>query len=421
MRQWNILLIIIVVIVMVFLFVQKNVIQTNEILLEKNSESFMEARHIVLKGTNEEIGEALADIARESYDTKLVLADSNSGIKRREYIKTNYPILFERMKGVAKSYNIAQDSNYDSSSLFYDTGPMTACSAISFPKSVTTNDHTLVSRTLDFYTVGLSEFMGLPKNENEHELYSRAYVLEIYPDVGHSSLVFGGEDLLNGVIDGINSKGLSVSSFADNNMTKLVTNVKKITGMTHNQLVRQILDSASNIEEAKQIIQSHTDIEMVLDAMHFLITEKSGKALIAEMDNKNNWHFTESNGKEPVPITNHQVRLYPDVSTFPETNETDYYNTFNRYRKLAGFISEHNGKYSPEDAEQAMTLVYGHSNTQTEGAAKPLPLKTLWVVNFDLQEKSATVKYYLRDGPVNPETNIPTLEFTKEFEFKLFA
>ena len=34
----------------------------------------------------------------------------------------------------------------------------------------------------------------------------------------------------------------------------------------------------------------------------------------------------------------------------------------------------------------------------------------------DLAEK---IKYYLKDGPINPDTNSPTLEFSKIYTFKL--
>ena len=149
-----------------WLFCSNKVILKNEVILEKQSDTYMEVRHIVLKGSNEEIGKALADIAQKDYDIKLMNVSSESLTKRSEYIQKNYPILFERMKGVAQSFALSDNRYSDTSTLYYDAKVLTDCSLITYPKAVTTNRHTLVARNQDFYKVGLSEFVGLPKNES---------------------------------------------------------------------------------------------------------------------------------------------------------------------------------------------------------------------------------------------------------------
>src|SRR5207249_735661 len=63
---------------------------------------FMEVRHLVLKGSNEEIGRALASLAKERFG---VGPDSSADPLRvrmqRRFIEKNYPILHDRMRGVA--------------------------------------------------------------------------------------------------------------------------------------------------------------------------------------------------------------------------------------------------------------------------------------------------------------------------------
>src|SRR5437868_2142026 len=55
----------------------------------------MEVRHLVLKGTNEEIGRALATIARERYQTKPQPSQDTLRTRaQRRYIERNYPILY---------------------------------------------------------------------------------------------------------------------------------------------------------------------------------------------------------------------------------------------------------------------------------------------------------------------------------------
>ena len=65
-------------------------------------EDFIEVRHLVLTGTNEEIGRALAALAIERFG--LELEPSTDPLRtriQRRYIEINYPILHDRMRGVA--------------------------------------------------------------------------------------------------------------------------------------------------------------------------------------------------------------------------------------------------------------------------------------------------------------------------------
>src|SRR5262249_6591154 len=55
---------------------------------------FMEVRHLVLKGTNEEIGRALATIAKERYQLKPDASPDRLRTRvQRRYLEKNYPIL----------------------------------------------------------------------------------------------------------------------------------------------------------------------------------------------------------------------------------------------------------------------------------------------------------------------------------------
>ena len=72
----------------------------------------LEARHLVLKGTNEQIGKALATIAKERMG---VGPDASSDKLRtkmqRRYIEKNYPILFDRMRGVADAFGMPYEDS----------------------------------------------------------------------------------------------------------------------------------------------------------------------------------------------------------------------------------------------------------------------------------------------------------------------
>ena len=126
----------------------------NEVILPKHDDTYQEVRHIVLKGSDVEIGKALGDIARLEYRVSepFPYADAIYARAHREYIKDNYPILFERMKGVARSYGLAEDDESHNTSclLYFLTKP--GCSVVFFPPEFTTTGHPLVSRTTEFYT-----------------------------------------------------------------------------------------------------------------------------------------------------------------------------------------------------------------------------------------------------------------------------
>src|SRR3954452_6417379 len=58
----------------------------------------LEARHLVLKGTNEEIGRALAAIARDRYQARPQPSQDPLRTRaQRRYVERNYPILHDRM------------------------------------------------------------------------------------------------------------------------------------------------------------------------------------------------------------------------------------------------------------------------------------------------------------------------------------
>src|SRR5262249_38757059 len=65
----------------------------------------LEVRHLVLTGTNEEIGRALARLAQERYRAQPQPSPDRLRTRaQRRYIETNFPILYERMRGVASSF-----------------------------------------------------------------------------------------------------------------------------------------------------------------------------------------------------------------------------------------------------------------------------------------------------------------------------
>lgn len=396
---------------------------TNKIILAKKPGTYMEVRHIVLRGTNEEIGKAIGDIAQEWLGIKKLLPFDGPiyAEARRQYMEKNYPILLERMKGVAKSFGLSPtDNKYVTSGLYYDIAPF-ACSAAFFPASSTTNGHNLIGHNVDFHTATMREMIGMKRVKGDHNLYSRNFVMELYPDKGYPSIVVGALDLLNGFQGGINSEGLVVTMLEDDlGVPNTHANMRgdDTGGLNLLQLDRLILDTCATIDEAKQVILNNKLVVGFLPG-HLQISDRSGKSFIFDTAPGDlSYHYTENNG-QPQVITNHAVFLYPDSKKFPSYTSKGTYNTFYRYVKISDYIKNHQGKFSPANVNEAMSLAYAHTTDIAEGSVGPLPHRTLWNVLYDINERSLEVKFFLKDGAINPSTGDPALVFTEPLKFKL--
>jgi hypothetical protein len=248
---------------------------------------------------------------------------------------------------------------------------------------------------------------------------SKNYVLELYPDKGYPSLVVGSFDLMNAPLDGMNAQGVTVSMLVDNDASPAtVTDLPRASGLSTLQLMRMVLDTAADVDEAKRIILANK-VSMLAVPLHMLIADRSGRSFIAEMSDKDSrWHFTDNAGR-PQILTNHAVYKYPDVSTFPGVPATDEYDSFNRYRRLDAYIAGHRGQFTPGDAVFSMSMVYANTDLAMEGGSRHLPMRTVWTSVFDLEDRSVLVTFYLRDGKKDPEKNPSGLVFSPPFTFRL--
>lgn len=396
-------------------------ITSDDILIPRGQDNYMEVRHIVLEGPNRHIGKALGDVARESYGVTRLMPYASPVYARahREYAEQNYPILFERMKGVGESYDLPEnDLSCNTSSLLYCMGPP-GCSAVYFPGSVTTTGHPLAGRASDFYTARFSEFAGLGPDPNSPFMFSRSFVVELYPDQGYPSLVLGGLDLMNGLMDGINSEGLGVTYLADNSVNSAaIRDLTRPAGISDEQLARLLLDTCATVDEARVAILK-SKFFMLFDGSHLMVSDAGGDSTIAELSEKDfSIHFTDNDGR-PQVMTNHSVWEYPDESAFPDIPEGARYDSFFRYKELSRYVSEHPEGISSDDVREALSLVYANTTDSSEGAALDLPVRTLWPAVFDYGKRSISVKFYLKDGPGTLPGGGPELVFSEPMEFRL--
>jgi len=399
---------------------QKSALVKDEIILPRGPGEYMEIRHIIFKGTNEEIGCAMGDIAQKDYGvTKLnQYADISYAKARLEYMRRNNHILLEWMKGIAHSYGVSlSDTLFDTSYIpsFY-TVPQ--CSSLLIPAAYSANGHTFYSASRDYYTATFSEVVEKKPVPGEKKMFSEAAVIVIYPDKGYPCLLVSVGDLTFGV-DIVNSEGLSVSAFEDDTygITRTPKDLSRATGLSMSQAMVLIANTCATLDEARQVLLINK-ISMPPMPMHMQVSDKTGRAFIYEMSPDDfSGHFVYNNGK-PQAITNHGVYAYPDPNKIP-VNEKDPYDTFNRYRRLIGFIDSHKGKFSVADGWKAMDLVVGAVPEASEATHLKIPLRTFYQIVLDNEERSIQVKFYIKDKSIDPVTGYAELIFSKPFEFKL--
>lgn len=251
--------------IMIFVFLvccssaeKQEQVHFKETIVAGSSDHLMEVHHVIMKGANYEIGKKIAEIAQKGGVQLLPSDDHLRNKVQREYMNKNYPLFYERMKGIAAAYGLdIQNDAYDFSRLPQFPASPPGCSVVFYPGELTENGHNILSRNYDFTT---GTIQGKRPQKGEVRVMSRPYVLEIYPDKGYPSLSICAFDLLGGVLDGINSEGLCVAILADEeSWMKFGLNPANGIGLHELLSMRYLLDNCKDTREAKEamLYQKH--------------------------------------------------------------------------------------------------------------------------------------------------------------------
>jgi hypothetical protein len=399
-----------------------HVILKNEILLKRDSTNYTEVRHIVLKGTNEQIGKALGEIAQKDYNISLNEYGYPIYAKARLlYMQKNYLPLYERMGGIADAYNISLETTlFDPSSLSYELAP-TACSVIYFPPSVTENGHAVSVRNMDSSIV--SDFVnGTAYSPNNLTHITKIYILELHPEKEYSSIVMGTRDLLDFPSQGINSEGLAIEVQYDNNLPPCEAPLGGAlsSGINRGQIAALVLDTCKDVEEAKVAFLNNR-IYFPKVGEHYLIYDKSGNSTVVDfIPQDSSVYFSDATSKIHI-MTNHPEAIYPSINFFPKLdNNISYYNSFERFKTLLNITENHKGKYTEQDMVGCLAEVYAELNMESGnamGITESVPVRTIWNSVLDLTSCTISARFYLRDGPFDKRGS--GIIFTRFFNFTL--
>ncbi|TWT60933.1 carcinine hydrolase/isopenicillin-N N-acyltransferase family protein [Rubinisphaera italica] len=386
----------------------------NEPVYEFKDSDYTHPRHIIVSGTNEEIGHDLGNLAREEYGTKLCVYDDPVYAKaRREYLSRNWPEMLEKSKGVLKAYGLDEDDViFDGTTLPYDFYDSTrgvslganTCSAVVLPCEKTDTGATFASRNFDLMAMVLwSELIGKTPPEGAHNCWERGIVLETRPDQGYKTIQVGGHEVLSPWIDGINEEGLYVTAFHDPWGVGGETSPSggmDVSGITMIQSFGYILSTCATVEEAKHLILRNHLTQVLINA-HVLIADRQGNATAFEIDQKTQAYvFVDRKAGEPFFITNHPLHLFPTPDTFPEINMEAEHNSFTRQVLLNDAYARLKPPFKREDATSLTDAIHCAFIDDEKAEAGPKE-RTLINVNVDLSKPEIDIRWYLGDvGPV---------------------
>ena len=386
-------------------------LEYKEAVIAGGPDKFVEVRHVVIKGSNFEIGKKIGDIAKKDGTPILPSDDHIMNRAKREYMARNYPILLERMKGLAAAYGLDfTDNSFDFTGLFQPQMAPPGCSVTFYPASHSENGHSILSRNYDFTT---GDVTGRRPQEGRLAMMARPILFEIYPDKGYSSLSLCAFEYLGGVLDGINSAGLVVSILAEeesgNNVGREPSNE---VGMHELMGMRYLLDNCKNVEEAKEALLSLKHYYSFIPC-HYIIGDKTGKSFIFEFSPTRNRSYV-IDGDGPQFITNHIVFHHQKVEEFPET---DMNWSMRRYKMLADAIKTKED-FTLEEIAANNARVAVPPNAP--GNPQYAPGRTLWYAQYDLENLTLMVKFYLgeKQDPENEKRVIPEYSSPKIYVLK---
>lgn len=359
----------------------------------------MEVGHLVLRGSQRDIGEQLARLALHRHRVGPATGGNPLVTRaRRRWYQSEWPAHYERMRGVADVHDVAVDDDTVELGLLAYLGAAPACSVAWLPPASTASGHPTLSRNYDFPTGTLTEILGGDAQPGELPMTARPYVVETHPsDGGLSCLFLCAYELLGGCIDGVNSEGLVVALLAIDEPVDADPTLAPAVGLNEIQLLRFVLETCATTAEAREALLVAKQHWMFLPC-HFLVADAGGDSFVWERT-ANREHIVEGGGELQV-ATNHLLHGRPSLEDLPAGAGPSA--TYARARRLTAAVAGR-AALSPEDIKAA------HACVHREDAASAS--RTLWHGLYDAVDRSLEVSFYLGDDPAGGARRSPYRRF----------
>ncbi|MGI8807447.1 MAG: C45 family autoproteolytic acyltransferase/hydrolase [Acidimicrobiales bacterium] len=345
---------------------------------------YMEVVHLVLTGTNREIGRQLATVARDRHGVApAVGGDPLVTQARRRWYEREWPAHYERMRGVADVHGLDVDDDSVELGLLAFLGAAPSCSVAWLPASTVASGHPTLSRNYDFPTGTLTEILGGDAQPGELAMTARPYLVESHPtDGAHACLFLCAYELLGGCIDGVNDEGLVVALLADDESTGSDPTLTPAVGLNEIQLLRFLLETCATTAQAREALLAAKQHYMFLPC-HFLVADASGASFVWERT-ANREHLVEGEGEVQV-VTNHLLAGRPSLDDLPDGDGPSA--TYDRARRLTAAVEARSGPLAIEDIKVAHACVHRED--------PGFEVRTLWHGIYDAADRSLDVSFYL--------------------------
>lgn len=389
-------------------------IHFSEKVILNDISNFPEVRHIVLKGSNFEIGNKLGELANNRHNivksTRKNLVVSHC---QKVYMQSNYPIFYERMAGIAKAYGKNLDDDSFDFSLLGEPNMGIGCSAVYYPPDYTLPGHGIISRNLDF---PLATAIGTNSTATNVPSLSKPYIMEMYPDRGYPTIILLSFELLGESLEGINSEGLTVIHLADNESQKkyqMEPTMSNSVGINEFKAIQLLLDTCSNVTEAKQALLTNKHFYMI-QPIHLLVADRYGNSFVWEYSHAHNKEYIIDGDNTPQIVTNFLLHRYNSISEIPQA-DTNISCPYNRYMVLFKSISKNHEKITLDSIKEISALAFIQDNSFYN--PPPIPVRTLWNSIYDTADRSLQISFYLRDCTDSNNPGKSKSTYSKYFKF----
>jgi hypothetical protein len=376
---------------------------------------FMEVRHVVLRGSNEAIGRALAALARERYGVQPARSSDPFRTRvQRRYFQKNYPIHFDRMRGVAAAFGQRLDDDAFNFSGIDFTQLQAGCSVFYCPPGTTATGRGIFTRDYDFTT---GTFQATKPPPGKLAATARPFVLQMYPDRGYPSLAVCAYDLLGGVLDGINSEGLTVALLADDELMsthRMEPAGDTAVGLGALQTLRMLLDTCADVQEAKEaLLLTKQFYEFI--PVHYIIADRHGDAFVWEYSHAHNREYIVENPGKVLVTTNFSLHSRLDGKKPPSAEGARQ--VCPRYCALMEKVAAAPDKLTVDAIKAAHRTVDATQPAPKDGSRAPN--RTLWHALYFPQERKVQVSFYLRDEADAEHPGKPRIVRSDYLEFAL--
>ena len=346
--------------------------------------------HVRVRGTQREIGRALAALADERHGCRPSPArDRDATGAQLAYFAEHAPLQLERMRGVAEHFGVALDAHAFELAELGIAPARAGCTVAYYPPSSTEDGHGVVSRNFDFFA---GTFDGRPTAPGAPGVCARPYVLELYPDQGYATLCVVAFDLL-GVVDGINSEGLVIALLADDEIMARATPAPGVqAGFDVLQVGRHVLETCADAPEAERALEQ-ARLYYTAIPCHYLVADRHGRSFVWENEVDLSGGHALAGAGRPQFSTNYMQHLHPDPDALPA--DPDELGLFGRQCTLRKLVAGQ-GRLSLDEIRTDAARV----SATRPARAGSAPVRTQWQALYFPEERRMDVDFYLGEESV---------------------